>query len=209
MAADRLPGLRGNIVTEPTIPELADQVRAGLEADGLWATEASRERGHLIEGGAHWRWVHGEDWEPVTPDPSRGYDLTTNDGEYFCGKLISVEEFPRERGESSPMYASGRVSVQDIPAAAAGHLARHDPARVLAEVAAKRALLDLALGWKHHVCDDQYYTCLAATQEHDGGVYGEGDKSGPCTCGRDEKVRAVLTLLAQSYLEEQRRDEIA
>jgi len=59
-----------------------------------------------------------------------------------------------------------------------------DPARVLAEVALKRALLDEALGWEHGS------DCWTGTPN-----------PGPCDCGRDERVRAVLTCLAQPYQE--------
>jgi hypothetical protein len=59
---------------------------------------------------------------------------------------------------------------------------RFTEGRVLADVAAKRALLDEALDW-----------------EHGHAFNGEGCPVDPCLCGRDERVRAVLTLLAQPY----------
>lgn len=83
----------------------------------------------------------------------------------------------------------------------AEHAARHDPRRVLTEVAGKRALLDEALGWRHDVHDDSWFTCQAATDEHDGGTYAETDGGGPCGCGRDARVLAILTHLAQPYQE--------
>jgi hypothetical protein len=73
----------------------------------------------------------------------------------------------------------------------AEHVARHDPARVLAEVASKRALLDLALGWGHDVSLS--------------GAFGEPSRrcrssaGQACDCGRDERVLAVLQHLAQPY----------
>jgi hypothetical protein len=57
------------------------------------------------------------------------------------------------------------------------------PARVLAEVASKRALLDEVLDWEH---DSLCHWMRPA-------------RPGMCTCGRDGRVRAVLTLLAQPY----------
>lgn len=67
------------------------------------------------------------------------------------------------------------------------------------DLAAKRQLLDQALGWRHDVHDDNWFTCHAATDEHDGGTYAETDGGEQCTCGRDERVHAVLTMLATPY----------
>jgi hypothetical protein len=81
----------------------------------------------------------------------------------------------------------------------ADHITRHDPRWVLAEVSAKRALLDEALGWEHHEAGDQFYSCRARPDLPD------WVESGRCDCGRDARVLAVLTHLAQPYLEEQQR----
>jgi hypothetical protein len=64
------------------------------------------------------------------------------------------------------------------------HIARHDPRRVLAEVASKRALLDEVLGWKHDP------SCVH--------LHGNGLS---CDCNLDLRVQAVLTLLTQPYQE--------
>lgn len=80
---------------------------------------------------------------------------------------------------------SGEVKhTAELSAELADHIARHDPARVLAEVAAKRALLDEVLGWRHD---------SSCTHHHGHGL--------SCDCGRDERVRGVLTLLAAPYQE--------
>lgn len=67
----------------------------------------------------------------------------------------------------------------------ADHIVRHSPARVLAEVAAKRQLLDLTLSTNAA----HWVGC-----EH-------LNPNGPCTCGRDARVLHVLQLLAQPYQE--------
>lgn len=67
--------------------------------------------------------------------------------------------------------------------------------RVLADVAAKRQLLGQALGWGHYEVDDPWYSCSAAPNapsEH---------RTHGCTCGRDERVHAVLQALATPYRE--------
>ena len=62
----------------------------------------------------------------------------------------------------------------------------------LAEVSSRRALLDEALAWEHHVDpdDDPHYTCPILIWPHI-----------PCTCGRDARVTAVLRHLAAPYTE--------
>lgn len=66
-----------------------------------------------------------------------------------------------------------------------------DPARVLAEVAAKRALVDALLAEEHDAGDRFYYDerCPA----RDGKA---------CDCGRDERVAAYLAILARPYQQE-------
>ncbi|MEU0991948.1 DUF6221 family protein [Streptomyces sp. NPDC005953] len=80
------------------------------------------------------------------------------------------------------------------------HIARHDPARALREVTAKRELLDEHLAAKHSVCEDSWYTCPAATEDRDGGVCSQDDMHGePCECGRDDRLARTLQLLALPY----------
>ncbi|MFD4830125.1 DUF6221 family protein [Streptomyces uncialis] len=83
----------------------------------------------------------------------------------------------------------------------AGHIARHDPARVLREVEAKRMLIGGITTERHHVTDgDCWYTCAAATEERDGGETCDDNRTGgPCDCGRDERVGRCLRLLALPY----------
>lgn len=79
----------------------------------------------------------------------------------------------------------------------AEHIARHDPARVLREIQAKRHLLDDLLAETHKVVDDCWYTCAAATDDRDGGESCDDTRAGgPCDCGRDARVRGRLALLA-------------
>jgi hypothetical protein len=61
----------------------------------------------------------------------------------------------------------------------------------LAEVASKRALLDEALAWEHGLVrwdHNQVRACESVINK-------------PCDCGRDARVHAVLTHLAQPYQE--------
>lgn len=141
-------------MTDPTIAELADQVRAGLDVDEALALEAP---GH--------RWHIGNAVDPTQP--------------------CNVHTFPEAR------EVADRLNWL-----VAEHVARHNPERILADVAAKRVLLDEVLGWEHHFSDDYHETCPGYLRE-------PGDDR-PCRCGRDERVLAVLRHLAQPYQEASR-----
>lgn len=65
-----------------------------------------------------------------------------------------------------------------------------DPARVLRDVAAKRALVDRLLAEPHGLVDaDDPYPCPRR------------GTSARCQCGRDERVLGYLELMAQAYRE--------
>lgn len=113
--------------------DLVAFLRARLDEDALWANEASRCRGNLPPDGAHWQWEDCETDQPVTVDPGA-------DDVLFGVGLRSVEQYPYTAISGvGPQLA---VSPDEIDAAVAGHIARNDPARVLAEVDAKRRILN-------------------------------------------------------------------
>ncbi|MFJ8006098.1 DUF6221 family protein [Streptomyces fagopyri] len=100
--------------------------------------------------------------------------------------------------------AGGMVAVgsQDyLPPATGQFMAANDPAAVLRGIAADRALLDDVLAEKHFVLEeDCWYTCGAATEEHDGGdTCDTGRRGKPCDCGRDARVARRVQLLAERY----------
>lgn len=94
-------------------------------------------------------------------------------------------------------YPAGRIT----GSARSNHITRHDPARILREVEAKRAILDKIAGWTHAVVEDCWYTCEAATDAHDGGssCVDEDGQLGPCTCGLDARREVLLRHLAAPY----------
>lgn len=70
------------------------------------------------------------------------------------------------------------------------------PAQVLAEVAAKRAIIDDLLAEPHHVDDeDPYHSCERVWKANPAPGYG----SAVCTCGRDQRVERRIRILAQPY----------
>ncbi len=81
------------------------------------------------------------------------------------------------------------------------HIARHDPVRVLAEVDAKRRLLDDILGQTHERNEeDNWYSCCAARNEDGELVCTDESRAGdPCDCGRDRTVERRVRLFALPY----------
>lgn len=81
-----------------------------------------------------------------------------------------------------------------------GHIALHDPHAVLGRIKAERALIADLLSERHHVANDPWYTCQAATEERDGGEYGNEKYRGwPCDCGRDARVERRLRIMAEGW----------
>lgn len=69
------------------------------------------------------------------------------------------------------------------------------PHRMLADVAARRTLLDEALGWEHNEVDDPFYSCPASPSR----AKADPAHAGPCGCDLDTRARAVLAALAAPY----------
>lgn len=87
--------------------------------------------------------------------------------------------------------------------AEAEHIARHDPARVLREVEAERALLDDLLAEPHRLADD-WYTCRAYDpqrlhEDREDGTLPPLLPGATCTCGRDAALDRRLRLLATTW----------
>ncbi len=125
--------------------DLAAWLRRQFDEDALWAVEASRDGDNPVpEGGAHWQWVGAENDAVIEPDP-----LVTEfvDDDHRWVSLRSVERYPSSYSDDGlPQFAIH--SAAQVPAAVGGHILRHDPAWVLADVAVKRAILD------EHRCDN-------------------------------------------------------
>jgi len=89
------------------------------------------------------------------------------------------------------------------------HIALNDPSYVLADITAKRAIVERLVSTKHAVLEeDCWYTCAAATVERDGGETCDDNRNGgPCDCGRDARVEGYLALLAQPFADHPDYDE--
>jgi len=124
----------------------------------------------------------GGTWEAVLGDDFR----SSVDGRYHEGELG---------------YPSRPVIIDPDDHETSVHIARHDPARVLAEVDAKRRLLADVLAEPHFRNEeDHWYTCAASTdQDGEPLCSDDGRAPGPCDCGRDQSVTRRVRLLALPY----------
>lgn len=84
--------------------------------------------------------------------------------------------------------------------ATAEYIARHDPARALAEVEAKRHIIEQVSRWQHDDPDDGgYYCCPALRTEPLGDLGPESFGEENCTCGVRARRAKILRLLALPY----------
>lgn len=92
----------------------------------------------------------------------------------------------------------------------ARHIALHDPVLVLADVEAKRTILDLVASWAHDRHDDGWFSCSQAvlpewrrTDPQDavpGSACHDEDRAGqPCDCGLDTRRMALCKRLAAPF----------
>lgn len=109
--------------------DVADFVLACIDEDEQWARAAV-----ATAGAERWQWVDMATETPVSIDPFTQEHL--NDGDAVS--LRSVDDL-----RPWPDFAISHVSV--IRSGVAGHIARHHPARVLAECTAKRDRIEVAL----------------------------------------------------------------
>lgn len=127
--------------------DVREFLEARLAEDEAWARAASTPYRYAAPGstppedGVHWTWVVGEDWTPVKVDPV-GEDTVGGPEHYgYHVNLASVEEWPDKTYPTRPMAHTIANYMMEVESAAAGHIVRHDPARVLRDVEAKRLIL--------------------------------------------------------------------
>lgn len=124
--------------------EIREFIEVRLAEDELWAKAASAadrpERG-TVEGGMHWTWSVGDNWDPVQPDPLEPF-MGGYDGQWSQRVILrSVEEWHLGYGGEHNTLPLKIAESEELRTADGAHIVRHDPARVLREVAAKRAIL--------------------------------------------------------------------
>lgn len=125
--------------------ELREFIEQRISEDEQWARAASAPYEYATgatapEGGVHWTWALGENWEPTTVDPALD-EWVGGEANYGCDvQLVTVEQWQMPN-RSTPQYAAN--TIVEFRATWAGHIVRHDPARVLRDVAAKRRILEM------------------------------------------------------------------
>jgi hypothetical protein len=120
--------------------DLIAWLRAQLDEDEQLAREASRRnQDGSTPTGEHWRWEETEHDQVLTLAPM--LDEYLNEGGNVA--LRSAEQYPtRSVGDLPHMVVPYAQEVRTVDAM---HIARWDPARVLAEVEAKRRILDMVV----------------------------------------------------------------
>lgn len=134
--------------------DLVTWLKAQLDEDEAWARATCRpypyadEGATLPDGGVHWRWVAGDHRETVVPDPVT-MEFVEDSDRCWAVNLATVEKWPSTSRLDDGTVIRVRMmprtyatEIVEMDPAAAGHIIRHDPARVLREVEAKRRLID-------------------------------------------------------------------
>lgn len=122
---------------------------------------------------------------------------TTTLVESIRARLDEDEQAAKDARSAAPGWFLERSEEdEDGPWPPNVHIARHDPARVLSEVEAKRQMVDELLAEPHFLDDREWYGCRAVTDGRDGEKVPTGRE---CTCGRDAMVERYLRLLALPY----------
>ena len=119
--------------------ELVAFMDARLDEDQAWAEGC---QGH------HWQWVRGDNDQAAMPNPVEE-EYLIEDGVRLSLRSVETkmsEPMSRPNGlppwPPQPLPISWPIhSAEAIESTAAGHIVRHDPARVLADVAADRKLI--------------------------------------------------------------------
>jgi hypothetical protein len=156
--------------------EIADFLRARI-AERRTLAEAAAEKA----GSGDWRYKPGDD------------------------RVAAVQTFPDDvparRELWLPLVTEAGSYIGDTLDDEIGHhIAANDPADVIADCDAKLAIIDDLLAERHEVIEDPWYTCAAATEEHDGGRCCDQNRRGkPCDCGRDARLNRRLAILAQPF----------
>jgi Family of unknown function (DUF6221) len=160
------------------VSDLVAFLAARLDEDEQWAIAASTDSKGVTVTGQHWRWEDAHSDKILTPDPVTQEFLD----EETDASLRSIEHYPwgSIAGEGPAFLIS---HAQEVQAAAGGHIARHDPARVLREVDAKRKILaehgdTVGSVWIPGHGHDNKFCMRCVDSDRDGDYYAE--EPGPC-----------------------------
>jgi hypothetical protein len=119
---------------------LVEFLLARIAEDEAWAIGATE-----TPGATHWHWVNSDTDEPVRVEPLLDEMIDyPDDGDSLRVDLRTVEELKPGLRPERPLPDFVLQGAQEIRTAVAGHIARWNPARVLAECEAKRRIVEHA-----------------------------------------------------------------
>ena len=179
---------------EKILERYAAFVTARLDEDETWALAASHYGSRTYPDGARWQWM-----ESGKAEEARPLELVPDMKEYPRGSwdpddwhdtadLHTAEVHDVIAGGLAYAYRCEVIPyTEGMRSAVAGHIARQDPARTVARVKAARRMLDRAMTEGHYCASDSWESCPSY------------QKDGPCDCGQDERVLAILEDLAAPY----------
>jgi hypothetical protein len=172
------------------VTDLVEWLTAQLDHDEQWARAASAPYRHADAGlkpppdGVHWRWVTGDQWEPAIVDPVVS-ELVADGDPVWLATAETWQVSYAGTDHVRQAEATHGQAIEEMSATWAGHIALHDPARVLRQVVAHRAILARhkpVPGEEHIVCDIDSFVGHDDTE----GLYGD-----PYPCA---DVRALASI---------------
>lgn len=121
--------------------DLIAKLEVAISADEQWAVAASTSWDAITATGEHWHWECSHCDTDIEIEPLDEMMRCPRCGSYGVG-LRSVEEYDsRSVGMLAHLALQG---TEEVSPTVAGHIIRHDPARVLHDVAAHREILKWA-----------------------------------------------------------------
>lgn len=117
-------------------PSLTEFLLARIAEDEQWARAAVE-----TPGAEEWHWVRADDDTVPVVDPFV-VEYLTEDGDVSLRSVAELRPVSTSDGTLQALPDFAIYSVDDIRSTVAGHIARHDPARVIAECEAKRQQIE-------------------------------------------------------------------
>jgi len=123
-----------------------------IDDDLAWAQEASRRKagGEAMLEGVHWQWINPDNdtAAPLLPDTEEFVGAWDENG-------VSLRSVERWETENVPDWSDGLPQfalyhVDEVPVAVGGHIVRHDPARVIRDLRARRRTVERCMDLRRY-----------------------------------------------------------
>lgn len=171
--------------------ELVTFMNARLDEDQAWAEGC---QGH------HWQWVCSDNDQVAVPEPAEEEYLIEDGARLSLRSVETKMSDPISRPNGLPPWPAQPLPIswpiyhaETIESTAAGHIVRHDPARVLRDIAADRKLI---ARYKAAVeSHEEALQTLAAARKQWGGMSQETNDAYEDTITTSARAGAFLTVL--------------